>query len=111
ATYEIHHKLEGEDEPKSIRRRAATSMAAVVAQIMVVDIVFSIDSVITAVGMVDYVSIMVMANIVALVVMLAAIETVSSFVSRHPTVKVLALAFLVLIGTNLVAEAFHQHIP
>ena len=111
ATYEIHHKLEGDEEPKSISRRAATSMAAIVAQIMVVDIVFSLDSVITAVGMVDQISVMVIANIVALVVMLAAIDTISSFVSRHPTVKILALAFLVLIGTNLVAEAFHQHIP
>lgn len=111
ATYEIHHKLEGDDEPASVKRRAATSMAAVVAQIMVVDIVFSIDSVITAVGMVDHVSVMVIANIVALLVMLLAIESISSFVSRHPTVKMLALAFLVLIGTNLVAEAFHQHIP
>src|SRR5690606_9637604 len=83
----------------------------VVAQIMVVDIVFSLDSVITAVGMVDQISIMVIANVIALGLMLAAIDPISAFVDRHPTVKMLALAFLVLIGTNLVAEAFHQHIP
>jgi len=111
ATYEIHHKLEGEDEPKAISRGSGATMTAVVAQIMVVDIVFSLDSVITAVGMVDQISIMVIANVIALGLMLAAIDPISAFVDRHPTVKMLALAFLVLIGTNLVAEAFHQHIP
>ncbi len=111
ATYEIHHKLEGEDKPASTRQRATTTMAAVIAQIMVIDIVFSIDSVITAIGMVDQISIMVIANIIALTFMLVAVNPISNFVDRHPTVKMLALSFLVLIGTNLVAEGFGQHIP
>jgi predicted tellurium resistance membrane protein TerC len=110
AVLEIHHKLEGPEEEQAVKKAAATLMG-VVAQIMVLDIVFSLDSVITAVGMVDEVSIMVMANVVALVIMLLAVTPVSDFVDRHPTVKMLALAFLVLIGTNLVAEGFGQHIP
>jgi len=110
ATHEIHEKLEGEEEASELKG-PARSMLSVVLQIMVIDIVFSLDSVITAVGMVDQVSIMVAANIVALGFMLAAADGVAGFVDRHPTVKMLALAFLVLIGTNLVAEGFGQHIP
>jgi len=110
ATYEIHGKLEGEDSHGG-EAKVASSMAAVVAQIMVVDIVFSLDSVITAVGMVQHVSIMIAANVVALGIMLAAATPISAFVDRHPTIKILALSFLVLIGTNLVAEGFGAHIP
>ena len=110
ATYEIHGRLEGEDEPHATRG-AGSTLLAVVTQIMLIDIVFSLDSVITAVGMVDEVSIMIAANVVALGVMLTAVGPISTFVDRHPTVKMLALAFLVLIGTNLVAEGFGQHIP
>jgi len=110
ATHEIHNKLES-DEAAETAKRAATSLVAVVAQIMVIDIVFSLDSVITAVGMVDQVSIMVAANIIALGIMLFAAGPISTFVDRHPTVKMLALSFLVLIGTNLVAEGTGQHIP
>ena len=110
ATWEIHGKLEGE-EHSSATKKAATSMASVIAQIMVIDIVFSLDSVITAVGMVDQVSIMIAANVVALGIMLAAAGPISDFVDRHPTIKMLALSFLVLIGTNLVAEGLGQHIP
>ena len=110
ATFEIHGKLEGADEDVD-GRKAASSMIAVVAQIMVIDIVFSLDSVITAVGMVSEVSIMIAANVVALGIMLAAATPISDFVDRHPTIKMLALAFLVLIGTNLVAEGLGQHIP
>ena len=110
ATFEIHGKLEGADD-EAEGRKAASSMAAVVAQIMVIDIVFSLDSVITAVGMVSEVSIMIAANVVALGIMLAAATPISDFVDRHPTIKMLALAFLVLIGTNLVAEGLGQHIP
>ena len=109
ATFEIHGKLEGADEDVD-GRKAASSMIAVVAQIMVIDIVFSLDSVITAVGMVSEVSIMIAANVVALGIMLAAATPISDFVDRHPTIKMLALAFLVLIGTNLVAEGLGQHI-
>jgi predicted tellurium resistance membrane protein TerC len=110
ATFEIHGKLEGSDD-EAEGRGAASSLIAVVAQIMVIDIVFSLDSVITAVGMVSDVSIMIAANVVALVIMLAAATPISDFVDRHPTIKMLALSFLVLIGTNLVAEGFGQHIP
>jgi len=78
---------------------------------MFIDIVFSLDSVITAVGMVDQVSIMIAANVIALGIMLVASGPISAFVDRHPTVKMLALSFLVLIGTNLVAEGIGQHIP
>jgi predicted tellurium resistance membrane protein TerC len=110
ATFEIHGKLEGE-EHESTGARVKSAMAAVVVQIMIIDIVFSLDSVITAVGMVQQVSIMIAANVVALGIMLYAAGPISSFVDRHPTVKMLALAFLVLIGTNLVAEGLGQHIP
>jgi predicted tellurium resistance membrane protein TerC len=110
ATYEIHGKLEGEDEEHGVRR-TLPKLSAVVLQIMLIDIVFSLDSVITAVGMVDQVSIMIIANVIALGIMLAAAGSISGFVDRHPTIKMLALSFLVLIGTNLVAEGFGVHIP
>ena len=110
ATHEIHDKFEGGDHVDTAKQ-AARSMAAVIAQIMVIDIVFSLDSVITAVGMVDQVSIMIAANVIALGIMLVASGPISAFVDRHPTVKMLALSFLVLIGTNLVAEGIGQHIP
>lgn len=110
AVLEIHHRLEPESATATEVARAAASMTAVVSQIMLIDIVFSLDSVITAVGMAEHIEIMVAANVIALAVMLIAVTPVSEFVERHPTVKMLALAFLVLIGTNLVAEGFGQHI-
>jgi predicted tellurium resistance membrane protein TerC len=110
ATFEIHGKLEGSDH-EAEGGKAASSLVAVVIQIMLIDIVFSLDSVITAVGMVSEVQIMIAANVVALGIMLAAATPISDFVDRHPTIKMLALSFLVLIGTNLVAEGFGQHIP
>jgi predicted tellurium resistance membrane protein TerC len=110
ATFEIHGKLEGSDD-EAEGKKAAASLVAVIAQIMVVDVVFSLDSVITAVGMVQEVSIMIAANVVALGIMLAAATSISDFVDRHPTIKMLALSFLVLIGTNLVAEGLGHHIP
>ena len=110
ATFEIHGKLEGEEHESEVAR-AARSLIKVVAQIMVVDIVFSLDSVITAVGMVDDVKIMILANVVALCVMLPASGGISAFVDKHPTIKMLALSFLVLIGTNLLAEGFGVHVP
>ncbi|HMI86941.1 MAG TPA: TerC family protein [Polyangiaceae bacterium] len=109
ATFEIHGKLEGEDDHAA--PKALQSLVGVVVQIAVIDIVFSLDSVITAVGMTDQVAIMIAANVLALLFMLAASGPVSAFVDQHPTVKMLALAFLVLIGTNLVAEGLGQHIP
>jgi len=111
ATFEIHGKLEGEDHGADGAGRKARSLVAVVAQIMVIDIVFSLDSVITAVGMVDDVSLMIAANVIALGLMLLAAGSISGFVDRHPTVKMLALSFLVLIGTNLMAEGFGVHVP
>jgi predicted tellurium resistance membrane protein TerC len=109
ATIEIHHKLEGPTDD-STAGGSVTTLWGMVAQIMVVDLVFSLDSVITAVGMANDVSIMITANVIALAVMLFAAGPISRFVDDHPTVKMLALAFLVLIGTNLVAEGLGQHI-
>jgi len=111
ATFEIHSKLEGTAHEPTADGRGAASLAGVVAQIMVVDIVFSVDSVITAVGMVADVGIMIAANVIALVVMLAASGRIADFVERHPTVKILALSFLVMIGGNLFIEGFGYHIP
>jgi predicted tellurium resistance membrane protein TerC len=109
ATTEIHHKLEGPEE-ETAAKGGGRSLWATVAQITVIDIVFSLDSVITAVGMAEEVSIMIAANVIALGVMLLAAGSISAFVDKHPTIKMLALAFLVLIGTNLVAEGLGQHI-
>lgn len=110
ATYEIHGKLEGEEHTGQ-QQRAVATMAGVIVQIMLIDIIFSLDSVITAVGMVDEVAIMIAANVVALAIMLGSAGPIARFVDAHPTVKMLALAFLVLIGTNLVAESLGTHIP
>ena len=109
ATFEIHHKLEGEAHDTSNARVGAT-MAGGVAQMMLIDIVFSLDSVITAVGMTPHVPIMMVAVILAAAVMLIFAGPISDFVARHPAMKMLALAFLILIGVMLVAEAFGQHI-
>lgn len=110
ATFEIHSKLEGA-EHQSAAAKAKGALWAVVAQIMVVDIVFSVDSVITAVGMVKELAVMIGANVIALLVMLWAATPISEFVDRHPTIKVLALAFLVMIGGNLIIEGFGYHVP
>ena len=109
ATLEIHERLEGEEGHSSARVRP--SFAAVIIQIAVLDIVFSLDSVITAVGMADEISIMVAAVILAVVVMMFSAGPISSFVNRHPTVKVLALSFLLLIGISLIGDGFGMHIP
>jgi predicted tellurium resistance membrane protein TerC len=108
STYEIHDKLEGAEEHHGAGGKGA--LAAVVLQIMVVDIVFSLDSVITAVGMTSHIPIMIVAVLVAATVMLVFSGPISAFVHRHPTMKMLALSFLILIGVMLVAEAFGQHI-
>jgi len=109
ATTELHEKLEGHEANKAAA--GAASFAGVIAQIMILDIVFSLDSVITAVGMADDVPVMVAAVVIAVGVMMVAAKPLSEFVQAHPTVKVLALAFLLLIGMSLVAEGFHHHIP
>jgi predicted tellurium resistance membrane protein TerC len=110
ATYEIYDKVELSHE-ESRAQAAARSFGGVVVQIMILDIVFSLDSVITAVGMVDEIAIMIVAIVLAMIVMLLAMERVSGFVEAHPSVKLLALAFLILIGVILVADAFGHHVP
>jgi predicted tellurium resistance membrane protein TerC len=109
STHEIHDKLEGEHGHGSAK--AAASFSAVLLQIALLDIVFSLDSVITAVGMAEHISVMIIAVIAAVGVMLFASGAISAFVDKHPTVKMLALAFLLLIGVSLMAEGFHHHIP
>ncbi|MFO7170094.1 MAG: TerC family protein [Chloroflexota bacterium] len=109
ATYEIHERLEGSEEHGA--KPAAASFTSVIIQIMLLDIVFSLDSVITAVGMVEQVSVMIIAVIIAVVIMLFSAGPISDFVNRHPTIKMLALSFLLLIGMSLVAEGLDQHIP
>jgi predicted tellurium resistance membrane protein TerC len=109
STYEIHHKLEGEEGHASTRVKA--SLVGVLVQIILLDIVFSLDSVITAVGMTNRLGIMITAVMIAVVFMMAFSGAISAFVNRHPTVKMLALSFLLLIGTMLIIEGLHQHIP
>jgi len=109
STFEIHERLEGEESHGSARIHA--SFASVITQIMLLDIVFSLDSVITAVGMVDQLWVMITAVVIAVGIMMAAAETISAFVHRHPTVKMLALSFLLLIGMSLLLDGFGQHIP
>jgi predicted tellurium resistance membrane protein TerC len=109
ATFEIHDKLEGEHGHASAR--VAPTFASVIIQILLLDIVFSLDSVITAVGMAEDLGVMIAAVVIAVLVMMVSAGAISSFVERHPTVKMLALSFLLLIGVSLVAEGFHQHIP
>ena len=110
ATFEIHHKLEGDDHHGD-EARVGTSFAKVIMQILLLDLVFSLDSVITAVGMADHVGVMIAAVVIAVGVMLWSSGPVMRFVGKHPTVKMLALAFLLLIGMSLVAEGAEFHIP
>ncbi len=109
ATKEIHHKLEGVDE--HAEAKVAPTFGAVLVQVMLLDLVFSIDSVITAVGITEYIPVMIIAILAAVVVMLVASKAIYQFVNRHPSVKMLALAFLLLIGFTLLAEGFGQKIP
>jgi predicted tellurium resistance membrane protein TerC len=109
STLEIHDGLEGDDHTKT--GRAAVSFGAVIAQIMALDIVFSLDSVITAVGMADDLAIMITAVVLAVVIMMVSAGPISTFVQRHPTVKILALSFLLLIGLSLIGDGLDMHIP
>lgn len=109
STREIHEKLEGEHADQSIGK--VPSFQAAVIQILLLDLVFSLDSVITAVGMSNRIGVMIAAVVVAMIVMLIFVNAIAGFVERHPTIKMLALAFLILIGTMLMAEGFHQHVP
>jgi predicted tellurium resistance membrane protein TerC len=110
STREIHHKLEGDEHARDGSGRTAT-FGSVVLQIALLDIVFSLDSVITAVGVAEDLAVMIVAVLFAAVFMIALAGPVSAFVSRHPTVKMLALSFLLLIGMTLIAEGMGQHIP
>ena len=109
STTEIHDKLEGEEGHRN--QTGVVTFGSVIFQIILLDLVFSLDSVITAVGLVDEIPVMVIAIVVAVIVMQLTVNTLSDFVQRHPTVKMLALAFLLLIGFSLVVEGLHQHIP
>ncbi len=111
ATLEIHEKLEGEEHAPGAVAAGTASFAATIAQILLLDIVFSLDSVITAVGMAEDLWVMVTAVVIAIGVMLVSASTISDFVNRHPTVKMLALSFLLLIGMSLIAEGLHFEIP
>ena len=109
ATHEIHNSLEGtEDRGTAV---VATSLGMVLTQIAILDIVFSLDSVITAVGLVQHVSLMAIAIVLAVVVMLMAAKSIGEFVDEHPTIKILALSFLLLVGVTLMAEGFDVHVP
>jgi predicted tellurium resistance membrane protein TerC len=112
ATFEIHHKVEGEgDEGRAAASHSqANTFSLIILQIMILDIVFSLDSVITAIGMVQQISIMVIAMVIAMVVMLASASFISGFVDKHPTVKILALSFLILIGVVLMVEGMGGHV-
>jgi len=109
ATVEMHNELEGGDEAQT--NVVAASFGYVIFQIMIIDMVFSLDSVITAIGIAEHIPIMVIAILIAIAVMLLAAGPVAGFVDRHPTVKMLALAFLLLVGVALVADGLHFHIP
>lgn len=109
STHEIHQKLEGDEEDAT--KVKIHSFAGTIVQILILDIVFSLDSVITAVGMANHIEIMIAAVIIAVIVMMISANAISNFVNDHPTVKMLALSFLLLIGVSLLAEGFDQHIP
>ncbi len=109
STTEIHDKLEGADH--QAETKAVVTFTGVIVQILLLDIVFSLDSVITAVGMADYIQVMIAAVMIAVLVMMLSAGGISDFVNKHPTVKMLALSFLLLIGVSLLAEGFDQHIP
>ncbi len=110
ATHEIHNKLEGDEHAPSLKKKA-TSFTGVIVQILILDIVFSLDSVITAIGMAKDIWVMVTAVVIAVLMMMLLVNIVADYINGHPTIKMLALSFLVLIGFTLVAEGFDQHIP
>lgn len=109
STTEIHHKLEGQQE--SNKEVKAVSFSSVITQIILLDIVFSFDSILTAIGLVDNIWVMVAAVVISMGVMLLAAKAISDFIDKHPTVKMLALSFLLMIGVMLVLEGFEVHIP
>jgi predicted tellurium resistance membrane protein TerC len=111
ATREIHGEVEGEEEGDGSKASRRTSLLAVIAQLAVIDMVFSIDSIVTAIGLADDLEVMIAAVVIAMIVMFVAAEPVGGFIERHPTTKMLALAFLLMIGVALLADGLHFHIP
>jgi predicted tellurium resistance membrane protein TerC len=111
STKEIHDKLEGEEEEEQSKETAKVNYSWIIFQMALINIVFSLDSVITAIGMANKVWVMIAAVVLSMFVMFIAAEAISSFVTKHPTIKILALSFLFLIGVSLIAEGFHQHLP
>ena len=109
STAEMHDKLEGEEH--ELKSNKAVTFSGVILQILILDVVFSLDSVITAVGMAKHIEVMIAAVIISVIVMMFSAKSISDFVNKHPTVKMLALAFLLIIGLSLLAEGFEQHIP
>jgi predicted tellurium resistance membrane protein TerC len=109
STHEIHAILEGEEE--SVESSKAVSFAGVIAQIAILDIVFSLDSVIIAVGLVNQIPVMIAAIVIAIVVMMVSAKSIGNFVESHPTIKMLALSFLILVGFSLIGEGLELHIP
>ncbi len=109
STHEIHNKLEGDEEAHAAGK--AATFGSVIFQILLLDIVFSLDSVITAVGMADHVGVMIVAVVIAVLIMMASSGVIAAFIEKHPTLKMLALSFLLMIGLSLVAEGFDAHIP
>ena len=110
STFEIHDKLEGKEEEDN-KKSKATGFVNVVVQILLLDIVFSLDSVITAIGMANHVGVMIAAVVIAVLIMMVSVNSISEFISQHPTIKILALSFLLLIGFSLTAEGLGQEIP
>lgn len=110
-TTEIHHKIEGDEESEDGKKKKRVTMGNIIMQIVFIDIVFSFDSILTAVGVVDNVLVMILAVVVSMIVMLISAGKVADFINRHPTVKMLALAFLLMIGMLLVLESFHVEVP
>jgi predicted tellurium resistance membrane protein TerC len=109
STMEIHHQMEG--DPEEIKAQSAKSFGSVIAQIVFLDIIFSFDSILTAVGLVDHVSIMIIAVVISLVIMMTFAGKISNFINSHPTLQILALSFLILIGFMLLLEGFHFEVP
>lgn len=109
STMEIHHKMEG--DPEEIKAQSAKSFGSVILQIIFLDIIFSFDSILTAVGLVDHVSVMIIAVVISMVIMMTFAGKISNFINGHPTLQILALSFLILIGFMLILEGFHFEVP
>jgi predicted tellurium resistance membrane protein TerC len=111
STTEIHHKIEGEEEGHDDKKSASNAMGKVILQIVMLDVIFSFDSILTAVGLSDELLLMIIAVVISIVIMIVYSGRISSFINKHPTLQILALSFLILIGFMLVLDAFHYEIP